>query len=179
MAARDLTAEDIADWLTPSQAIDILYGVFKDYSLCTKTLLGRLRGGMVQAVSGHTLIEGSRPTSRTLLYKIPSDHWQHVDSHGEFWTTGDLNYEFRDYGTPGESTAQHYDVRFEPQEVRAIIGSGAKGIATAPAEPEPESKGPPVSDEHLRAWFEVYKRAYTGSVHRGDGDQICNRDVSG
>jgi hypothetical protein len=52
MTARDLTAEDIADWLTPRQAVEILEKAFKSNFLAKHALLERLRGGMVQAVSG-------------------------------------------------------------------------------------------------------------------------------
>jgi hypothetical protein len=56
----------------------------------------------------------------------------------------------------------HFDVRFEPNAVRAIIGPVAKQ-ASAVADVEPAEKGPSVSDVHLKAWFEVYRQAYTGA----------------
>jgi hypothetical protein len=168
MPARDLTADDIADWLTPSQAIEILYAEFKDYSLCIRTLLGRLRGGMVQAVSGHTLIQRAGTDSRKSFYAIPSDHWNNVETNSAGWTTGDFAYEFREHGRSSYLTAQHYGVRFEPQGVHAIVFGSATSASPAgrqvpiePApKPEPEPEGIPVSDAHLQAWFEFYKKVY-------------------
>ena len=51
MPPRDLTADDIADWLTPGQAVKILDAVFQKSYLSKQALLGRLAGGMAEAAS--------------------------------------------------------------------------------------------------------------------------------
>ena len=55
MPPRDLTAEDIADWLTPGQAVKILDAVFQKSYLSKQALLGRLAGGMAEAASEQTV----------------------------------------------------------------------------------------------------------------------------
>jgi hypothetical protein len=51
MPPRELTAEDIADWLTPGQAVKMLDAAFQKSYLSKQALLGRLAGGMAEAVS--------------------------------------------------------------------------------------------------------------------------------
>ncbi len=55
MPPRELTAEDIADWLTPGQAVKILDAAFQKSYLSKQALLGRLAGGMAEAVSLQTV----------------------------------------------------------------------------------------------------------------------------
>jgi hypothetical protein len=166
MEQRALTAKDIADWLTPSQAVEILDAAFNVSShLSKKTLLNRLAGGMVIAASAHTVIEDSHPARRILYDLIPSEDWNEIDTLDSFWITGDLAYHRRSYGISGEKLVRHYGVKFEPLGVRAIIPSGAEEPPAmeqqASAEPEPEPKGPRVSDAHLQAWFEFYKKVHS------------------
>jgi hypothetical protein len=55
MPPRELTAEDIADWLTPGQAVKMLDAAFQKSYLSKQALLGRLAGGMAEAVSLQTV----------------------------------------------------------------------------------------------------------------------------
>jgi hypothetical protein len=130
MPPRELTAKDFADWLTPSQAVEILSGVFADDYLSKRTLLGRLTGGMVQAAAQHAVIDDSVPLRRVLLYVIPSSDWNEIETTDTFWITGDLIYRRRSYGGIGETTYSHYGVKFEPQEVRAIIANAPSPTPT-------------------------------------------------
>jgi hypothetical protein len=64
MPSRDLTLEDIADWLTPGQAVKILDAAFQKSYLSKQALLGRLAGGIAEAVSEQTdghLLDHGRP----------------------------------------------------------------------------------------------------------------------
>jgi hypothetical protein len=63
-------------------------------------------------------------------------------------------------------------VRFDPDGVHDIIKNLTPPPALPPTEEatpatepeEPPEKGPPVSPELLKAWFEVYRRAYIGAA---------------
>jgi hypothetical protein len=165
MPPSEPTADDlIADWLSPRQAVEILDAAYPPRAHVSKqVLLERLRVGMVQAVAGHSVFDGGRQT-REVFYKIPSDDWGKIDTADILWITGELTYRRREFGSE-HTTVRHYNVRFEPQGVHAIIKSASKTAEpelASTAEMEPESKGPPVSDDHLKAWFELYRRAYTG-----------------
>jgi hypothetical protein len=168
MAAQPaVTAEDLDNWLTPLQAVELLKSAYRSEHLAIQTLLERLRGGMVQAVSRETKLEG-RKDSATLA-PIPIAHWDFVRGASSFWTTGDLVYNFRPQGEYESLTLRHFDVRFEPKSVRAIIGNEADRAPVSGESPgEPTDKGLPVSEAHLQAWYEVYKQAYRGAADTED-----------
>jgi hypothetical protein len=168
MLPRDLTLEDIADWLTPRQAVKILDAAFQKSYLSKQALLGRLVGGMAEAVSAQTVKnDGAGRASRGLVQRIPAEDWRRIQSTDTCWITGDLIFRRRSSSGMGDETVSHYAVRFEPQGVRSIInntGTSAKQPpaetpALVPSEPEPsEPRGPPVSPAHLQAWFEFYQK---------------------
>jgi hypothetical protein len=161
MAESDKTADDfVAHWLTPRQAVAILDGAFKpgSGSVSKRTLLENLRGGMVQAVSANSRFQANRDWG-DVFYKIPKEDWERVDTADDFWITGQLTYTRRDYGRSEQVTARHYNVRFEPYSVQAIVKATTERAAIeAVSAAAPESKGPPVSPAHLQAWFEFYKK---------------------
>jgi hypothetical protein len=172
MPPRDLTADDIADWLTPGQAVKILDAVFQKSYLSKQALLGRLAGGMAEAASEQSVkSDGAGHSSRGLLQKIPAEDWRRIQTTDTCWTTGDLIFRRRSSTGVGEETVSHYAVRFEPQGVRSIIRSTARNTDRSVPEPPaptpspessepvlPEQKGPPVSAAHLQAWFEFYQK---------------------
>ena len=168
MPPRDLTAEDVADWLTPRQAVKILDTVFQKSYLSKQALLGRLVGGMAEAVAEQTVkADSAARSSRGPFQKIPAEDWRRIQTTDTCWITGDLVFRRRSPSGMGDETVSHYAVRFEPQGVRSIIGDTGKPARESPAEPsssepappEPsEPRGPPVSPAHLQAWFEFYQK---------------------
>jgi hypothetical protein len=121
---------------------------------------------MVQAIAGHSVIEGRR--ERDLFYAIPSEDWQRVDTADILWITGELNYRRREYSSAEFTTIRHYNVRFEPQGIEDIVKSAPKLKSASEVEPEnikPETEAeyrklPPVSQAHLKVWFELYSQVY-------------------
>ncbi len=163
MPPRDLTAEDIADWLTPGQAVKLLDAVFQKSYLSKQALLGRLVGGLAEAASGQTVkSESAGRSSRDLFQKIPAEDWRRIQTTDTCWITGDLIFRRRSAFGTGDETISHYAVRFEPQGVRSMIGDTGKPAKEPPAEAPspgpPEQRKPPVSPAHLQAWFEFYQR---------------------
>jgi hypothetical protein len=168
MPPRELTAEDIADWLTPRQAVKILDAAFQKSYLSKQALLGRLVGGMAEAVAGQAVkADSAGRSSRGPFQMIPAEDWRRIQTTDTCWITGDLVFRRRSPSGMGDETVSHYAVRFEPQGVRSIIGSPGKPAREPPAEmpaPEPspseppEPRGPPVSSVHLQAWFEFYQK---------------------
>jgi hypothetical protein len=126
---------------------------------------------MVQAVAGHSAVGERGKGARQLFFKIPADHWESIQTADTLWQTGDLKYTFKDYGATERITLRHYDVRFEPQGLHAIIANSRPTVNTeskAAPESEPAQKGPPVSDDHLKVWSCLHG----GGGHRSDGAQI-------
>jgi hypothetical protein len=168
MPPRDLRAEDIADWLTPGQAVKLLDAVFQKSYLSKQALLGRLAGGLAQAASEQTVkSDGAGRSSRDLFQKIPAEDWRRIQTTDTCWITGDLIFRRRSPSGTGDETVSHYAVRFEPRGVRAIVGTtgtpaeepAAEAASPETSEPPPsEPRGPPVSSAHLQAWFEFYQK---------------------
>jgi hypothetical protein len=168
MPPRELTSGDIADWLTPAQAVKLLDAVYQKSYVSKQALLGRLVGGLAEAVAQQTVKgDSDGRSSRGVFQKIPSEDWQRIQTTDTCWITGDLIFRRRSPSGTGDETVRHYAVRFEPQGVRSIVG-GTGTSATepstwmptpAPSEPVPsEPRRPPVSAAHLQAWFEFYQK---------------------
>jgi hypothetical protein len=170
MPPRDLTLEDIADWLTPRQAVKLLDVVFQKSYLSKQALLGRLVGGLAEAVARQTVSTGSAGrASPGPFERIPAEVWRKIQTTDTCWVTGDLVFRRRSPSGMGDETVSYYAVRFEPQGVRSIVGDTGKPARASPAEPPPaespeaepelsEPRGPPVSPAHLQAWFEFYQK---------------------
>jgi hypothetical protein len=162
----DLTAEEIAGWLTPRQAIEILDAAYENkVSLSRRTLLERLQGGMVQAISNHSVF--SNRARREILYKIPSEDWGNVDTSNNFWTNGDLIYSRRDHGLGDRTTIRHFDVRFEPQGVRAIVASAALP-SVAPRQETLPRLPPNKGGAPRKEWWDDFWIAICGQIWEGD-----------
>ena len=146
--------------MTPKQAAQLLTEAFGEDYTAKHTLLERIRGGMVKAVARYSTRNGR--SDRIELTEIPPDHWQHVDTADIFWTTGDLTYRMREYGSFDMMAFRQFDVRFEPEAVRAIVGSALKSSDDTTA--EETQKGLPVSDAHLKAWYALFRQTHQGSA---------------
>jgi hypothetical protein len=144
MSSNKLTAAEVAGWLTPEQAIEILaakYGTGDDCYTAKHTLLQRLQGGRVRAASD----------PHDELVVVGPDSWSQVKENDIFWESGDLTFT-RDW-----EPVRFFDVRFEPDAVRAIIANAVATGLSAPAKAE-GSKRTRLPDPHLEAWFEFYKK---------------------
>jgi hypothetical protein len=173
MSTRDLTVEDIADWLSPSQAIEILNAVYNDARLCKETMLEHLRAGMVQAIAEHTAIEAVRP-KQISLFLIPAKDWTKVEWHGSCWKTGHLTYNFVDESSMLRSVGKmrHFNVRFEPESVLSIIKNVVPKSPSAPASPEIQGLnaldhnkgGAPRKAWWDDFWIEICRRIYDNEL---------------
>jgi hypothetical protein len=170
MPPRDLTAEDIATWITPHEALDILRGSFGEEILLEAVLIQRLKGGMVQGVAGHIAWEGNaRP--RQALVTIPSEYWEQYSyqTHDAFWQTSDIQLYVPNFdGRHNSSHITLYSVRFEPEGVRAITTSAPKKLAPskpAGASAKNQNKGGrPPKEWWDDLWVEIFRQIYAGEL---------------
>jgi hypothetical protein len=162
MASEKVTLAAFENWLTPAQAVQILDSVYgKDSSsfVSKHTLIERLRGGKVSAVAGES--KRSDRESGIALFEIPREDWDRGSATSIFWISGDFIFD----RTDGFHTTQirHFDVRLEPNAVRAIIGPVAKQVAVEPS-PQATEVAPDereqVSLANLRAWYAIYQSVY-------------------
>lgn len=170
-----LKAEEVADWLTPKDAADILDQVYNDRFLAKKTLLGRLLGGMVEAASDHSLINDAGRKLSANFILIPDVEWKGIEPTDSFWKTGDLTYMRRsEVSSHQEMTVSHFGVRFEPRGVRDIIRNAAPPLAKAPpAKIRPGSQAAPEITRNKggaprKEWWDDFWIATCGKIYEGD-----------
>jgi hypothetical protein len=95
---------------------------------------------------------------RTPFYKIPADDWKLVDWNDSFWKTGILTYRRRKYGRSEFETVRHFNVRFDPDAVAAIVAPHSSTAAGSSMAAEPEARRLAVPPAYLAAWFEFYRK---------------------
>jgi hypothetical protein len=159
-----------ADWLTPRQAVAILDAAFDQRPAISKAaLLQCLRGKQVDAMSFTTHVApDNRAEYATNNYKIPPEDWDKVDWNDTFFATGILVYRKREHGRSDYETIRHFNVKFNPEQVKRVAAPHQTMQAATTAQSLEDdtlaSKGPPVSPAHLKAWYEVFQKVYGGSA---------------
>lgn len=152
-----ITGEQFADWMAPSEAVDLLTGAYGSRYIAIKTLIARLRGGLVLGVARSTIWpDGSGEN----LQPVTRDHWDDDAIDAPLWITGDWERRYRD--SFEKRIARYFDVRFDPDQVREIIASqrGKKLEPVSTDAPDDAAKGPSVPQKHLEAWYQLYKSVY-------------------
>jgi hypothetical protein len=169
MPPRAPTAEDIADWLRPQEALTILDAAFVGKTDTSKHLLiERLKSGVIQGAAESSTWTGAKIEATTAFY-IPYDHWRYYKPALGFWDSGDIQFHLGHYkGSIYDISVWYHAVKFHPEAIDALAAIGrnrAKGASspTSENETEPEQKGPPVSEEDLKQWYAVYRRTYQGA----------------
>jgi hypothetical protein len=171
MPPRAVSDEDISDWLTPTQALSILTAMLGSGSaaeLAKETLLGRLQGNDARAIAARTTWENKdKADSYTVITPISAQEWRTLRPGDlySFWRTGDLVYLYRVYGHDF-TKLRHFDVRFHPDDVRAIVANQAP--TTTPAEPEPRPTsnrgGRPAKGFWDDFWIDICRQIYEGDL---------------
>jgi hypothetical protein len=118
------------------------------------TLLERIRGGKVKAVAGQD----------EQLAEVGPENWGHVRETDIFWTTGDLTFSIR--GHYEWKTVRFFDVRFEPEAVRAIGPNAPKSpdAPSVPKEAEVNKGGRPRKDWWDDFWIDICRQIYEGDL---------------
>jgi hypothetical protein len=185
-----LTPQTIANWLNPRDTEERLGEVIKNGALVVPTLLNRVRAGLIQTAAMYSVWENPDRFDQSSSDKpvlIPAEHWafyHHLEIEDQYalWDTGDICFEMGTNEGFDTVSVRYFGVRFDPAGIEEMIASAAptRPRISHPApsplafleqltrreQPEPEEPqvGPPVSPEHLRAWFELYQRAYSGAA---------------
>jgi hypothetical protein len=154
-----ITEDEFAKWMLPKDAVALLKSHYGTQSIiiATTTLIERAKGGLLTAIAKHTSYEDG---TTTYLKPIQKSDWDSIRSDSTLWLSGDVVYRIKLGSYRDDAvTVRQFDVRFHPQEVRDIIPAPMMAEPDKPAAAG-EQPGPPVSDAHLKAWYELYKKAY-------------------
>jgi hypothetical protein len=172
-----------APWLLPGEALARVIDVIGDYTVAVDTILGRLTAGLLKATFETAKWENTSRTYSLDPNFIAPNYWKHYKRSNEssyVWKTGDLRLFIGNMSSVTETSVYltFFRVKIERQGIDEIVANAApprpkrsvwikrpKEPPPPPA-PEPESpqKGPPVAEEHLKAWYDLYQRAYSGAA---------------
>jgi hypothetical protein len=175
-----MTADNLATWLTPRQALEVLSVAFT-ISVASDSIMERLRGGLISSVAANSSWESDKITTEpTSMVSIPASHWHYAPtdqaSVNRLWYAGDVRFFLgTSNGRYAKSRAiRYFGIKFDPVGVRALLPPATTKSEQAEELPEasstraldteeaPASKGPRVSEENLKAWYAVYQRTYLG-----------------
>jgi hypothetical protein len=186
------TAEELTTWLMPRDALTRVSRVVGTDDLAADAIIRRLQGGALTAAAKSSTSEvNNRAAPQRSITLIPPEYWRvisRIARRTEFWQVGDVRFFFDGSGgrVVGARVASRSDV-FAPTMVAVtffgvridrtefdrwladLVAPDAQQSATViptPAAEGPEApRGLPVSQEHLRAWYELYQSVYAGSAH--------------
>jgi hypothetical protein len=168
-----ITADEFTTWMLPSAALQLLYTSGSiDYRTGKLAILKRLQHGLIQAVAETGKLQNSSGT----LVPITQKEWGYAEDGivpSPLWVTGDITIAVPMHTYEGYTRVPVYffNVRFNPTGVRALLppehvepvsAQQSKPEPSETADPPEQEKGPSVSPEHLREWFELYKKVYQG-----------------
>src|SRR6185437_2785629 len=170
MAAKDTESHPTdtnTDWLTPRQAIAILDAAFDQRSSVSKeALLQCLRGRQIDAMSFKTLFSPENRSDQLVsFYRIPAEDWDRVQWNDGFFGNGILAYRRRIYGDSRYEEVRHFNVRFNPEHVKAIaapyqVTQGA--LSNTPSAPNhvvaPHRGGAPKKEWWDDFWIEICRQ---------------------
>ena len=170
---RVIGAEDIASWYTPRDALRYAAAAVGKEG-ASNAIWQRLIGGMIAAVSttSSSTPKDGAPIPEMNPRPIPSLYWQDFAHSGsDFWKAGDAKF-FLGRRERGPITYRCFGIRLNPTDVHAMLPAPLpeperrrwrpRENPTDPEKPtetptqkesEPLPKGPPVSAEHLQAWY--------------------------
>lgn len=157
------TTSEWATWIPAPQALDLVLGAIAGRSTAIQVLSGRLSAGLIRCAAEHMLADGVRGASPT---DLGPDLWLQMGDavyESVMWEAGDLTLHY----ARQNKTHVYFGVRFDRQGIGNVLAAAGKGVDTISklAGPEalsdqPTEKGPPVSEQHLRAWAQLFRGAY-------------------
>jgi len=172
-APKPITEEEYRRWYTPKQALEIVgKAMAGDWNAAYPAILQRLAGGKILAHAED--IDWKQVSKTGALPKYSAvgkdilDQWNKSNhqSYLPFWSSGNATVELRTGHSLSDAplTINLYGIRFDPDGINKLAGIAtplaASSAALAVTSPEPEQKGPRVSDPLLKEWFALYSKAY-------------------
>lgn len=179
-----ITEDEYRRWLEPSATLALVYSKIGNYQKAYAAILKRGGAGLIRAAAkridahdaGGKISQSSPyPVVAPGTLKSWHDHYGHSDLG--LWSSGDceltLDVPMRHgYGAATPHLA-YYGIRFEPSGIHELAGQQAGTTSAAPAviptaaipafADEPETRGSPISQAALEAWFKAYQMAFTGT----------------
>jgi hypothetical protein len=173
----EISAEKLASWWSPQAAFAYAKTCVGD-GAAANAIWQRLIGGLIETASTTSSVtpKDRAPIPNWDPELIPRRFWKLFSKTGsDFWGAGDARFFLPGTGT--STVYQAFGIKLNPADLRETLPPPRpppKRMWVKPPEPEkpvekpkteepePEQKGPPVAAEHLKAWFDLYQRVYSG-----------------
>ena len=168
-----LDPETFSSWYTASQALDYAMRCVGTKSAAKQALWSRISGGMIEAAASHVSVtqEHSAPVTQSGPIHIPKDFWANLaEGRSDLWGPGDATFYFlsNKMGYGSGTWFLFVGIRFNPNNIHSTLPlpsaeTPAPGKRDDLSEGESEQRGPRVSDAHLAAWFDLWRKVYQGT----------------
>lgn len=174
---KKITISEWATWLPAPKALDLVMEAVAGKSTAIQALTSRLSAGLIRCAAEHMSTDGVRGVSPT---ELSPDLWAQINDgmhKNVMWEVGDLTLHF----TNQNKARIYFGVRFDRHGIGAVLAAAGKGVETISKLTSPETsgepaaeKGAPVSEQHLRAWAQLFREAYpTG------GEELASKSAVG
>jgi hypothetical protein len=180
---RAISAEELASWWAPSEALDYAATCVGGRTAAANAIWQRLVGGLIEtaASTSSATPKGQAPIPKWTPELIPRSLWKQFSKHGSnFWGAGDVRFFLS--GSGRSVVIQCFGIKLYPADVRRTLPPPRpapkriwveKPAESEPVKAEPEQKGPPVAEGHLKAWYELYRQVYSGPADT-EGNAIAS-----
>lgn len=161
-----IDANEFSSWMTPADALDLVFSQMGDKYAAAHELVSRLGDGLIISAAGNVVVSPAYDVElQDMSVLVIPNHWRALGGNAlgqMFWKTGTIEV----WVDRGNTRVTYYNLRFDPAAVGQVVPkpSQARPALDASSESlEPEQKGPPVPRAALEAWFKAYQSAFPAS----------------
>lgn len=163
MKVRQLSAEELASWVTPAKALETVTTALGNEGMAANVIITRLRDGLMAAGASTVVIADDGEEERLSNVTTNKEHWDNLADNTaghEFWTTAQL-----ELWTERDSVRiTYHGLRIDPEGLIEWTGnSRSSPAAAAPAfsvTPVPAVRGRLRKDFWDDLWVEICRRIY-------------------
>lgn len=175
-AQREITAEELASWLTPTEALAYAAMCVGTAKAAGNAIWQRLVGGLIETAASTSSVtpKDRAPQPKWTHELIPRGYWKQYSEHGsDFWGAGDVRFFLRFSGT--SVVYQAFGVKLNPADVRETLPpprpppkqtwiKKASEQEEAPLPSKTNKGGRPRKDFWDDFWIEICGQIYEGDL---------------
>jgi hypothetical protein len=167
---RALTADDIAGWLVPGDALPLVVEAYGGENYVARlAIVQRLRGGFLRSAAERSSWKNVPRVSQTGPIRIDPDLWLRVRVDSDFWISGQTVIDdLAEYSGGYDVTARLFGIRFHPDDIREMVAQAPKKIATSVPQPAPSADAPNKGGRPRKEWWDDFWIDICGQIYEGN-----------